>query len=320
MEKILIVADVKNGQLRKPVFELLAGAKAKGWPAEVLLVGSGVAGLADTLAGHGAAKVYLADDAALAQFQAPVWLELAVQAVAQAQATQVWFSVNESAGAVAPRLAARLGGAYAAGVTALEEKDGALVVTRPVYATKVVQQLALQGAAPKVVTFRSGAFAANTAQPTVAQVVKLAPPAPDARLVLKEVVVEAQGEVDLAEAAQIVAVGRGVKDTAGIDQVRPLAQLLGAGLGASRAMVDAGFMPHATQIGQTGRTVTPEVYWALGISGAIQHVAGMSGSKCIVAVNKDPQAPIFAVADYGVVADLFKVVPVWLEEIKKAKG
>jgi electron transfer flavoprotein alpha subunit len=320
MAKVLVVAETKDGQVRKPTLELLSQARTLGLPADAVLIGSGVKKCADVLAGQGAATVYAADDAGLANFTLMPYLAAVKDAAGKAQATQVWFSVSELSKALAPVLAVKLDASYVGDVMGLEGSGDAIGVTRPAMATKVVQKVKFAKDGLKVLAIRSGAFDATAAQPKAAKVVDLPVPPGDPRVVLKEVKQESAGEIDLGDAVRIVSVGRGVKGPEGVALVKPLATALGAGFGASRAVVDSGWMPYHTQIGQTGRVVTPDVYVAVGVSGAIQHLAGMSGSKLIVAVNKDAEAPIFSVADYGIVGDLFKVVPVLIEEVKKHKG
>ncbi len=320
MAKVLVVAETKDGAIRKPTLEVLSKTRALGLPTDVVLIGAGVKQQADVLAGHGAGTVYVADDAGLANFALDRYVAAVKEAAAKSQATQIWFSVSELSKALAPSVAGKLDGAYISDAAALEVNGDEITVTRPAMATKVLQKMKFAKPGLRVLTVRSGAFDVVDAAPKPATVAELAVPASDGRMVLKEVVQEETGEVDLGEAAMIVSVGRGVKGPEGVEFVKPLAKLLGAGFGASRAVVDSGWMPYAAQVGQTGRQVTPDVYFAIGISGAIQHLAGMSGSKLIIAVNKDADAPIFSVADYGIVGDLFKVVPVLLEEIKKHKG
>jgi electron transfer flavoprotein alpha subunit len=320
MPKVLVVAETKNGELRKPTLELMSKTRAAGLPTDALLIGAGVKKLADTLAGHGAATVYVADDASLANFALDRYAAAVKEAAAKSQATQIWFSVSELSKALAPYVAGKLDGAYISDAVALEVNGDEITVTRPAMATKVLQKVKFAKPGLRVLSIRGGAFDVAPAAPKSATIVDIAVPASDGKMVVKEVVQEETGEIDLGEAAMIVSVGRGVKGPEGVEFVRPLAKLLGAAFGSSRAVVDSGWMPYSAQVGQTGRQVAPDVYFAIGISGAIQHLAGMSGSKLIVAVNKDPDAPIFSVADYGIVGDLFKVVPVMLEEIKKHKG
>jgi electron transfer flavoprotein alpha subunit len=320
MAKVLVVAETKGKELRKPTLEVMSKTRAAGLPTDALLIGAGVKHLADALAGHGAGTVYVADDASLANFAPDRYAAAVQEAAAKSQATQIWFSVSELSKALAPLVAGKLNGAYISDAQGLEINGDEITVTRPAMATKVQQKMKFAKPGLRVLTVRSGAFDVVDAAPKPATVVALAVPAGSGKLVVKEVLQEETGEVDLGEAAMIVSVGRGVKGPEGVEFVKPLAKLLGAGFGSSRAVVDSGWMPYAAQVGQTGRQVTPDVYFAIGISGAIQHLAGMSGSKLIVAVNKDPDAPIFSVADYGIVGDLFKVVPVLLEEIKKHKG
>lgn len=320
MAKVLVVAETKDGAVRKPTLEVLSKTRALGLATDAVLIGAGVKQLADVLAGQGAGTVYVADDAGLAHFALDRYVAAVKDAAAKSQATQIWFSVSELSKALAPSVAGKLDGAYVSDAVALDVNGDEITVTRPAMATKVLQKVKFAKPGLRVLTVRSGAFDVTAAAPKPATVVDLAVPPADGRMVVKEVLQEETGEIDLGEAAMIVSVGRGVKGPEGVDFVKPLAKLLGAGFGSSRAVVDSGWMPYAAQVGQTGRQVTPDVYFAIGISGAIQHLAGMSGSKLIVAVNKDPDAPIFSVADYGIVGDLFKVVPVLLEEIKKHKG
>ncbi len=318
MSKILIVAEVKGGEVRKPTLELLGKAAADGLTAEAVLIGAGVKEQADVLAGYGAAKVYVADDASLENFAVDRYTAAAAEAVGQSSPDMVWLSASEMGKALGPALAARTDAAFVSDCIAVDFADG-VVVLRPAMATKVIQKVRIKKDGLKVITVRSGAFDAAEAGPKPADVTALSIPEGDGRIVVKEVVQEATGRVDLGDAGTIVSVGRGIKGPEGVEFVQPLADLLEAGYGASRAVVDSGWMPFDLQVGQTGRVVSPDVYFAIGISGAIQHLAGMSGSKLIVAVNKDPDAPIFSVADYGIVGDLFKVVPVLIEEIKKHK-
>jgi electron transfer flavoprotein alpha subunit len=320
MAKILVVAELKDGRIKKSALELLSQTRRLGLPADAALIGAGVRAQADLAAGHGAGTVYVCDHANLALFSALAYLPPLAEAVKRSAAEQVWFAVSESSNSLAPALAGRMDAGYVGAVTGLEMDGDEPVLTRPTMATKVLQKVRFLKQGLRVISFRGGTFDLEPAGPKPARIVELAPPPADGRVVVKEVIKESQGEVDLGDAAIVVSVGRGVKGPEGVELVRPLARALGAGFGASRAVVDSGWLPHDAQVGQTGRVVAPEVYFSIGISGAIQHMAGMSGSKLIVAVNKDPDAPIFSIADYGIVADLFKVVPVLTEEIKKIKG
>ncbi|TMB98104.1 MAG: electron transfer flavoprotein subunit alpha/FixB family protein [Chloroflexi bacterium] len=217
------------------------------------------------------------------------------------------------------RVAAKLGRAYAADCTDLAAKDGALEAKRPMYAGKIRATVKLPS--PAVISIRPGAWTlpAGTAAP---QVTEIDPAADDPRITFDRFEATASGgkRVSLAEARAIVSGGRGLKGPENWKIVEELADALGAAIGASRAVTDAGWRPNEEQVGQTGKTVTPDLYVALGISGAIQHLAGMTSSKVIVAVNKDPDADIFKIADYGVVGDLFEFVPAFTEAVKKVKG
>ena len=320
MSKILIVAEVKNGEIKKNTLELLSFAKSQGIESEAVLSGSGVARQANVLAGQGASTVYLADDESLKIYNTEQYTCLVTDALKQSGATQVWLSSSELGRDLTPRLAARHNVGALSDVTQLEVNGDDITAERPCMSTKVMQTCQFSKEGLRIISIRSGFFLAEQTSPVEANTVTLSIPEGHTKLKVKEVQVEVSDEVELNEASIIVSAGRGTGGTEGCDFVKPLATQLGAAFGASRAVCDAGWLPHKHQVGQTGTMVNPDFYFALGISGAIQHLAGMSGSKVIVAVNKDPDAPIFKVADYGIVGDLFKAVPVFREEIGKIKS
>ena len=320
MSKILIVAEVKNGEIKKNTLELLSFAKSQELENEAVLIGSGVSGQADILAGQGASTVYLGDDPSLEIYNTEQYTALVSEAILQSGATQVWLSSSEMGRDLTPRVAARQSVGALSDVTQLEVSGDEITAYRPCMSTKVIQKCKFSKDGLRVISIRSGFFTADETSPATAKTVSLSIPEGHSKLKVKEVQVEVSDEVELNEASIVVSAGRGVGGTEGCDFVKPLATDLGAAFGASRAVCDAGWLPHKHQVGQTGTMVTPDFYFALGISGAIQHLAGMSGSKVIIAVNKDPDAPIFKVADYGIVGDLFKAVPVLREEVQKLKA
>ncbi len=320
MSKILIVAEVKNGEIKKNTLELLSFAKSQGLENEAVLIGSGVSGQADILAGQGASTVYLGDDPSLEIYNTEQYTALVSDAILQSGATQVWLSSSEMGRDLTPRVAARQSVGALSDVTQLEISGDEITAYRPCMSTKVIQKCKFSKDGLRVISIRSGFFTADETSPATAKTVSLSIPEGHSKLKVKQVQVEVSDEVELNEARIVVSAGRGVGGTEGCDFVKPLATDIGAAFGASRAVCDAGWLPHKHQVGQTGTMVTPDFYFALGISGAIQHLAGMSGSKVIIAVNKDPDAPIFKVADYGIVGDLFKAVPVLREEVQKLKA
>ena len=319
MSKILIVAEVKNGEIKKNTLELLSFAKSQELENEAVLIGSGVSGQADILAGQGASTVYLGDDQSLEIYNTEQYTALVSDAILQSGVTQVWLSSSEMGRDLTPRVAARQSVGALSDVTQLEVSGDEITAYRPCMSTKVIQKCKFSNDGLRVISIRSGFFTADETSPATAKTVSLSIPEGHSKLKVKEVQVEVSDEVELNEASIVVSAGRGVGGTEGCDFVKPLATDIGAAFGASRAVCDAGWLPHKHQVGQTGTMVTPDFYFALGISGAIQHLAGMSGSKVIIAVNKDPDAPIFKVADYGIVGDLFKAVPVLREEVQKLK-
>lgn len=319
MAKVLVVADIKDGVLKSSTAELVSKAKAIGAEAAVVAVGSNIEPLIPDLVKAGADAQYIADDPGLALFSAGPVASCVVDAARQSGADMIWFGFSEGSKAVAPRVAAQLDAACANEITDVTLDGDRIEVIRPAITNKVMQRVKVN-TKQLVAVVRAGAFEAAEGIAGTENVVRLAPPAPDLRAVIRELVSDASGDIDLADADIVVSVGRGAKNQAGVDLVKGLADDLKAGFGASRAMVDGGLMAHNKQVGQTGKIVAPTLYMAFGISGAIQHLAGMTGSKVILAVNKDPEAPIFNVADYGIVGDLFEVVPILREEIKKVRG
>jgi electron transfer flavoprotein alpha subunit len=319
MAKVLVIADIKQGVLKSSTVQLLSKAKAIGAETAVVAIGNNIGSLVPNLVNAGSNTQYIADDPSLEMFSAGPYAACVVDAAKQFGANLIWFGFSESGKAVAPRVAARMDIACATDITDVKISGDQIEIVRPAITNKVLQRVKVNSAL-MVAVVRAGAFEATEGITGTENIVKLTAPAADLKAVIKQIVSEASGEIDLSDANIVVSVGRGAKDQAGISLVKELADDLKAGFGSTRAMVDAGFIPHYKQVGQTGKIVAPTLYMAIGISGAIQHLAGMKGSKVILAVNKDPEAPIFNVADYGIVGDLFEVVPILRQEIKKHRA
>ncbi len=318
---ILVFCELKDGQLRKPSAEALSEgrrlADASGKQLGALFVGASCAGAADA-AKYGADVILTAEGGTLASYSSDAFAQVVADAVKAKGATVLLAAATAVGKDVAPRAAARLAAGYASDATALSIVDGKLQAVRPVYAGKAFATTSFASAF-QVATTRPNVFpAAEKAGAGAAEA--LAAPTGDFKAVVKEILAKAGGKVDLSEANVIVSGGRGMKDGANFKLLEEFADAIGGVVGASRAAVDAGWgLPHSMQVGQTGKVVSPTLYIACGISGAIQHIAGMSGSKFIVAINKDPEAPIFKLASYGIVGDLFEVVPE-LTKAAKAMG
>ncbi|MBW2367978.1 MAG: electron transfer flavoprotein subunit alpha/FixB family protein [Deltaproteobacteria bacterium] len=319
MAKVLVIADIKQGDLKGSTAELLSKAKAIGAETAVVAIGSNIEALTPELVNAGSDTQFIADDPGLALFSAAPFASCVVDAAKQFGANLIWFGFSETGKAVAPRVAAQLNVACATEITDVMLQGDQIEIIRPTTANKLMQRVKVN-TEQLVAVVRAGAFEAAEGITGTENVVKLSPPEQDLKAVIKEIISDDSGDIDLADADVVISVGRGAKDQTGIDLVRELADDLKAGFGSSRAMVDAGLMAHNKQVGQTGKIVAPSLYMAMGISGAIQHLAGMNGSKVILAVNKDPEAPIFNVADYGIVGDLFEVVPILREEINKSRS
>ena len=318
---ILVFCELKDGQIRKPSAEALSEgrrlADASGKQLGALFAGASCAGSAEA-AKYGADVILAAEGASLASYSSDAFAQLVADAVKAKGATVLLAAATAMGKDVAPRAAARMAAGYASDVTGLAMVDGKLQAVRPVYAGKAFATTTFTSAV-QVATTRPNVFAlAEKAGAGAAE--SLAAPAGSFKSIVKEILAKAGGKVDLTEANVIVSGGRGMKDGANFKILEDLADALGGVVGASRAAVDAGWgLPHSMQVGQTGKVVSPTLYIACGISGAIQHIAGMSGSKFIVAINKDPEAPIFKLANYGIVGDLFEVVPE-LTKAAKAMG
>ena len=319
---ILVFIEQRDGKVRPVVREALGEAvrlaAALGGPVVGVCAAPADPGLA-ALGEAGASEVLLATHEAFRYYEPAGYTRAVVAAVDQVKPVAVLFAASSMGRDLAPRVAARLGVGLAADCTALAVEDGRLVATRPVYAGKARQRVAFTGT-PALMTLRPKIFGAappqNGGGATVTPIATDYDPAA-ARARVREVKATSAGKVDLTEAEIIVSGGRGLKGPEHFDIIEALAASLGATVGASRAVVDAGWRPHGDQVGQTGKTVSPKLYVAVAISGAIQHLAGMSSSRCIVAINKDPEAPIFKVADYGLVGDAFEVVPAFTEAVKQ---
>jgi len=322
---VLVYLETDGAALRKPAFEALGAgtalAAALGVELHGVIAAENAAAVAETARGLGAATLHVVEDAVLAHsVVAPH--RRAVAAVAQAcGADWLLFPATVMGRDLLAGVAGALQAGIAADATAIELVDGTVQVTRPVYSGKA-QQLVAARKRPFCIGVRPNAFAAAEPGAGTASIETHALPAAESVsvAVLKDVLAPEVVQVDLTEAPIVVAGGRGFKGPENFHLVEELAEALGGVVGVSRAVVDAGWRPHGEQIGQTGKTVSPKLYVACAISGAIQHLAGMSSSKCIVAINKDAEAPIFKVADYGIVGDVFEVLPALTEAIRAARG
>jgi len=324
VSKVLAVLEQREGALRKVSSEVVTGARrlADGLAGRVdalVLAAGSVQGI-DQLGGFGADTVLTLTNDAFGRYAPEACTRVIADRAKAGGYRAVVFAASATGRDLAPRVAARLGVALAQDVTDVAVEGGAVTVIHPVYAGKALLKLKLT-ATPAIVSLRPNVFT-PVQRPKAGSAETVAVPAPTGRVVVTAIKPATAGTLDVAEAPIVISGGRGLKEPANFKVLEELAAAFGgrAAVGASRAVVDAGWRPHADQVGQTGKTVSPTLYIAVGISGAIQHLAGMRTSKVIVAINKDKDAPIFKVADYGVVGDLFEVVPRLTEEIRKLHG
>jgi electron transfer flavoprotein alpha subunit len=322
---IAVFIETRDGKAKKSSLEALSEARRRaaelGLGTAALLVGGAAAdGPAAELRTQGPAQIYVLENAALADYSPQGYAKAVADLVQETGPAAVFFAGTAMGKDLAPRVAARLGAGLASDCTRIAVKDGQLEFTRPVYAGKAVLSLTLTST-PQIATLRPNVFPLEApAAGAAAEIVKKTADIPDGFIKgrVAEVVKEQSAEIDVTEADVVVSGGRGLKGPENFALLREVAALFPrAAVGASRSAVDSGWIGHQHQVGQTGKTVSPNLYLAVGISGAIQHLAGMSSSKWIVAVNKDPEAPIFKVADYGIVGDLFEVIPRLKEELRK---
>ena len=322
---ILVVAEQREGKLNRVSFETIAAAqsiaKQTGWQVEVVLPGSGVSTLAGELAQKAVAKVYALESDALAAYTSDAYVQALHAFIAEKQPALVLFPHTYQVRDFAPRLALALDRTLISDSIGYKYEGGKLLFTRQMFQGKFAADVSFAGDGPWLATLQIGAFRGDSAEAGTAPVETVAAKVEQApRVQPHEVFQEAKQAVDLSQADVIVAVGRGIKEQKNMALAEDLAKTLGGEVAASRPICDNGWLPLERQIGSSGQTVAPKLYFALGISGAIQHIVGMKGSKTIVAINKDPEAPIFEIADVGLVGNLFDLVPAVTEEIKKAKA
>lgn len=317
MSKVLVFIEDEGGQLKRNSLEALTAANKIASSSDVVAVAiNGDESALANAGNYGVSKVVNVKHELLGQYSSTAAAK-ALQEVAEKEgASTLLLAANAKGKELAPRVAVKLAGAYLADVVDLEGNGSDITATKPVYAGKAIAKAKINKD-KKVFSLRPNVFTANKTGDSAANVEAFAPSISDSDVSVKVVSVSKnQGKLDVAEADKIVSGGRGLKEPENFKLVEDLAAAVGAAVGASRAVVDAGWRPHGEQVGQTGKTVSPNLYIACGISGAVQHLAGMSSSKVIVAVNKDKEAPIFKVADYGIVGDVFEVLPKLTDKIK----
>ncbi|HEU4925446.1 MAG TPA: electron transfer flavoprotein subunit alpha/FixB family protein [Vicinamibacterales bacterium] len=319
---VLVIAEQRDGKLNRATWETIAAAQQAGGPLRVAVIGAGVEAVAGELAAAECERVIAVEDQALGEYTADGFVLALSALIEQEQPALVFLPHTYQTRDFAPALAARLGRPLITDVTGVKKDGDRLICVRPMFQGKLNADVAAGGPPPHLVTCQIGAFRADSAArgAAAAAVVKAAVAVDVSRIRQKPEAPfkEAKQAVDLSQASRIVAVGRGIKAQENLKVAEQLAQALGAELAASRPICDAGWLPMDRQIGSSGQTVAPKLYVALGISGAIQHLVGMKGSRTIVAINKDADAPIFEVADYGIVGDLFEVIPAIVAELNRS--
>jgi electron transfer flavoprotein alpha subunit len=320
---ILVFTEQRESKIKKSSFEAVGAAHKLagelGGTSVALVVGSGVEGIAGDLGAYGASRVIVVDSPRLEKHSNAAYAKVIAEVAKKEQAAIVVLPASQMGKDLAPRVAVKLNAGLAADCVALRVENGDVIATRPVFAGKTLLDVRVKTPV-KIFTLRPNVFAAvRNGQGAAVEKMEVPIEEKDFSSTVTEMSV-ATGRPDVTEADIIVSGGRGLKGPENFHLVEELADVLGAGVGASRAVVDAGWRPHDEQVGQTGKTVSPTMYVACGISGAVQHLAGMSSSKYIVAINKDKDAPIFQVADYGIVGDVFEILPELTTQLKQTLG
>ena len=317
----LIIAEQRDGAINRASWEAIAAAQQLGGALKVVILGTSLDGAAAELAKAAVDEVIVLEHQVLTAYTADGYVLALAALISQVQPSLVFFPHTYQTRDFAPALAARLGRALVTDVTAVRKDGDHLVFSRPVFQGKLSADVTAGGPSPHLVTVQIGAFRADAAKTGSATApVRKADVSIDAGAIRQKPEApfkEAKQSVDLSQAERIVAVGRGIKGQEHLALAQQLAQAMGAEIAASRPICDSGWLPMDRQIGSSGQTVAPKLYVALGISGAIQHLVGMKGSRTIVAINKDAEAPIFEIADYGIVGDLFEIVPAMIAELSK---
>jgi len=327
-DSILVVVEQREGKLNRVSWETLAAGQAiaaeTGWPLEAAVIGGNVAGIANEVAGKKVSKTYLVTSPKLERYTPDAYAAALKQFLSSRQPKLVLMPHTYQVRDFIPKLATAMQRTVISDCIGYKNEGGKLVFTRQMFQGKLSADVSFTSDPPWFVTFQNGAFRGDKVEAgtSAAAVETVSVDVPDnvIRNQPQEVFKEAKQAVDLTQAEIIVAVGRGIKEQKNIELAKQLAEALGGELAASRPICDSGWLPMDRQIGSSGQTVAPKLYLALGISGAIQHIVGMKGARTIIAINKDAEAPIFEIADYAVVGNLFDVVPPLIEEIKKAKA
>jgi electron transfer flavoprotein alpha subunit len=321
---ILVIAEQRDGKLNRATWETVVGAQqlagVTGAPIAILVPGTRAGGVAAELAAAQVREVVTLESAALEPYTPDGFTAALQEAIAQLSPAHVVLPHTYQTRDFAPKLAARLDRALITDVTAVKSAGGGAAFVRQMFQGKLTADVVPQGPAPHFVTFQIGAYRVDqVAQGASAAALRALTIEIDAAAIREKPEApfqQAKQAVDLSQAERIVSVGRGIKEQSNIEIAQKLAEALGAEIAASRPICDAGWLPMERQVGSSGQTVAPKLYLALGISGAIQHLVGMKGSNTVVAINKDPDAPIFEIADYGIVGDLFEIVPAIIEAVK----